>query len=202
MGYTHYLEKPVHIENWDKIISDVKKVLKFVTSELKIDIVNGFGDADTTPILDEERICLNGSMKQRDSRWITEKKLGLVWPSSYPSMVVEPGGSLVGGSWCGGATVNQRIAPNGDGSYETLYIARNCDKSEETDPSFTFCKTGYRPYDIAVMCCYLLVKHHDPRVIVSTDGTIDEWRCAEAILRKECGIDMDIANALKYPELI
>lgn len=67
-----------------------------------------------------------------------------------------------------------RINFNGDSSqdldYETFYIDKN-------NQSFNFCKTQYRPYDLAVCSVLLLLHHHAPDFHdISSDGDFNDWK--------------------------
>lgn len=55
------------------------------------------------------------------------------------------------------------------------------------DPmKFAFCKTGRRPYNLAVMCCLIIFKHHfrDDIRVQSDDQTIEEWAPAIDLVRE------------------
>jgi hypothetical protein len=44
---------------------------------------------------------------------------------------------------------------------------------------FTYCKTEHLPYDLAVQCCLIVLKHHlDNAVQISSDGKDDDWKKA------------------------
>ena len=44
---------------------------------------------------------------------------------------------------------------------------------------FGYCKTEHMPYDFAVQCCLIILKHHlDSAVQISSDGKIDDWKKA------------------------
>ncbi|NES66175.1 MAG: hypothetical protein F6K24_13385, partial [Okeania sp. SIO2D1] len=115
-----------------------------------------------------------------------EGSFGIIWPSDKSKQVTFTG-SPVSGQWFGGALLEERKAPKGDGSYETLHITKYYEVKPWSEKDsygnyFEFCKTGYRPYDILVMCAYLAVKYYDRRCIVSSDGERIEWKIAVGIL--------------------
>lgn len=63
---------------------------------------------------------------------------------------------------------------------------------------FQFCKTRYQPYDLAVMACLLVLKHHLGRAIrIGSDGGIHDWQqgieLAEQVLGVEFG-EMEFAD--------
>ena len=76
MGYTHYLDRPEQIENWDKIITDTKQVYDLVRS-LGIDIVDGSGEANSYPEFSDELICFNGSNQQMPNT--TTNEFTITW---------------------------------------------------------------------------------------------------------------------------
>ena len=58
------------------------------------------------------------------------------------------------------------ICFNGEGElgHETFYFPR-------TDTSdFGFCKTARKPYDLAVQAVLRIIAHHEPSVVLSSDG--------------------------------
>lgn len=68
----------------------------------------------------------------------------------------------------------------GDDGYETFVMCPTA-KSE-------FCKTGRRPYDRYVTACLILAKiHFCDDIIVTSDGTIDDWADGEALVREKTG---------------
>ncbi|NET30151.1 hypothetical protein [Okeania sp. SIO1I7] len=187
MGYTHYLQRPLELENFEKTAKAVEECYKIVRS-FGIDIVGGHGEPDTKPEFSSERIWFNGSEKQTPGVWTAEGDFGIVWPSDKKNPITVST-SPVNGQWFGGAMLEKRVAPNCDGSYETLHIPRTYEVNEwsEADSSgnyFEFCKTAYRPYDLLVMCAYLATRYYDRRCVVSSDGESIEWQIAVGILSK------------------
>lgn len=67
-----------------------------------------------------------------------------------------------------------------DDGHETFLIERDfTDSYKVTDKQnrfFSFCKTAYKPYDIAVTACLIVLKHHLGNAInVSSDGDYNDW---------------------------
>ncbi len=187
MGYTHYLQRPPEIENFGAIALATKVCCEAVR-KLGIDIVGGHGEPDSEPEFDYDRIWFNGSSKQKPGQWTAEGSFGIVWPSNK-SKPIPASDTVVSGQWFGGAELEKRIAPNGDGSYETLNISRvykvnEWSEKDENGNYFDFCKTAYRPYDILVMCAYLVTKYYDNRCVIGSDGQANEWKIAVAITAK------------------
>lgn len=77
---------------------------------------------------------------------------------------------------------NDMIRFNGwkDEGHETFIIERKCPKAQpwiESKQYFGFCKTAYKPYDLAVGLVLLVAASHAPKTIeVSSDGDWDgDW---------------------------
>lgn len=77
---------------------------------------------------------------------------------------------------------NDLIRFNGwkDEGHETFIIERKCPKAQpwiESKQYFGFCKTAYKPYDLAVGLVLLVAASHAPKTIeVSSDGDWDgDW---------------------------
>lgn len=194
MGYTHYLNRPPELNDFGAIALTTKQCCEAIRS-LGIDIVGGYGDPNSEPEFGAERIWFNGSSKQTPGVWTAKGDFGIVWPSDKTKPITTT--SVTSGNWFGGAQLEKRIAPNGDGAYETLYIPkvynpREWDNLDENGNYFSFCKTGYRPYDLLVMCAYLAAKYYDRRCEVSSDGEPNEWQIAVGILSKVTMVKEDV----------
>ena len=91
---------------------------------------------------------------------------------------------IAGHSKCGTYKDHHRrvCGPGGDGSYETFSIGRiwydpiTIEKTLHDPRPGDFCKTNFRPYDLCVQCCLIVLQHHLPRHIrVGSDGSTAEW---------------------------
>jgi len=91
-------------------------------------------------------------------------------------------------------TFGKEVMFNGaDGDdYETFHVPRvfkpdSWQTADESGKWFAFCKTAHRPYDMAVMCCLIVFKHHfGSKFVVSSDGDASDWepaqtKCAEVL---------------------
>lgn len=92
----------------------------------------------------------------------------------------------------------EKIAFNGsykDGeNYETFILSRVTEKKIKDDCGpkrrFQFCKTGRKPYDLAVCATLIIAKHHlGKRIAVMSDGGMEpnEWMPAVALVEKTLG---------------
>ena len=57
---------------------------------------------------------------------------------------------------------------------------------------FNCCKTAYKPYDLAVIICLIIAKHHlSKEILVSSDGTLENWKDGMLICQKILGYGLD-----------
>ena len=122
--------------------------------------------------------------------------------------------SDVSGMWFAGLKLGQRSC-GGDCSHETFNLPLEIEKEawqksigpishydqygtpvynrlEEVGLYFDFCKTAYKPYDLAVVICLIIAKHHMKEgIIVSSDGTLDNWKDGMLICQKILGYGLN-----------
>jgi hypothetical protein len=122
--------------------------------------------------------------------------------------------SDVSGTWLAGLKLKQRSC-GGDCSHETFSLPIEMEKqgwqkpiskishydqygkpvynhAEAVGRYFEFCKTAYKPYDLAVIICLIIAKHHlAEEILVSSDGTLDNWRDGMLICQKILGYGLD-----------
>ena len=82
------------------------------------------------------------------------------------------------------------------GLYETFRIERIDPRpfqEGQEDWSSDFCKTNYRPYDLAVQCCLIILHHHLSSELfrVSSDGNSAQWNDARDACQHVLGYGMD-----------
>ncbi|MHC4616437.1 MAG: hypothetical protein ACYTEQ_01655 [Planctomycetota bacterium] len=177
MGYTHYWYMKKGVINkptWKLICADVRKVLDVCTKN-GIMLADGFGENE--PVVDDTHIWLNGSQSCGHAR---DSSIVIPWPSDTAGGVAGRGEDVKAGHWPAGVSLEKR-ACDGDCSYETFRIPRKAEHDEYTNDIskpwvFSFCKTAYRPYDIAVTACLVVLKHHlKDRIVVKSDGEHKDW---------------------------
>ena len=193
MGYTHYWytvpELPT--DKWQSFKKDCKAILAYC-EELGIAIGDFGGNEKSKPVINDNELGFNGRDDQEAGIWTTEQDIIIPWPSpsaSIKEMTADPINKTEG-NWFAGDLVSQRVAPirdgKGSGSYETFCIERKQEvkeqwlKSKKDDPKygklFAFCKTAYRPYDLAVTACLIAAKQHFGNdIYLSTDGDDKDW---------------------------
>lgn len=100
------------------------------------------------------------------------------WPAPDAGGVFA--GGAVAGTWFAGHLVATRMCP-GDCSYETfrfprVYQPREWEHPDERGLYFGFCKTAFRPYDLAVTAFLVIAKRRlGERLVVITDGEDAHW---------------------------
>lgn len=168
MGYTHYWYRDLEIpkEKFHLIVEDFRKILPLF-KVLDIPLGNGIGVGN--PIINDDEVVFNGLRNCGHQK----RNLPIPWPAQIVKSGVAPSNSdPVVGAWFAGVILSQR-ACNGDCSYETFYFPR---VSEE---KFNFCKTAFRPYDLAVTVFLVIAKHHlGSSISVKSDGDIMQWKDA------------------------
>ncbi len=124
--------------------------------------------------------------------------------------------SDVSGTWFAGLKLKHRSC-GGDCSHETFGLPLETEKgdwqkpigrishydqygkpvyndAEEVGLYFEFCKTAYKPYDLAVIICLIIAKHHlKEQVLVTSDGAIDNWQDGILICQKILGYGLDFS---------
>ncbi|HBG27639.1 MAG: hypothetical protein A2Y10_10445 [Planctomycetes bacterium GWF2_41_51] len=124
--------------------------------------------------------------------------------------------SDVSGTWFAGLKLKHRSC-GGDCSHETFSLPLQIKKDDwqkpigeiryydhegkpvYNDPKdvgryFEFCKTAYKPYDLAVIICLIIAKHYlKEDILISSDGGIDTWRDGMLICQKILGYGLDFS---------
>jgi hypothetical protein len=122
--------------------------------------------------------------------------------------------SDVSGTWFAGLKLKHRSC-GGNCSHETFSLPLEIEKNdwqkpigkishydqngkpvynddEEVGHYFEFCKTAYKPYDLAVIICLIIAKHHlKEEIIVTSDGSLDNWKDGILVCQKILGYGLD-----------
>ena len=91
------------------------------------------------------------------------------------------------------------IAFNGRGehAYEGFIVDRLFSVESHDDPDehgryFDFCKTAHRPYDLAIQCCLIVLKHYfGDQFKVKSDGEQADWAPAMEACQAALGFGQD-----------
>ena len=174
MGYTHYWRRVQEFpeSQFAKVVSDFQELLPELR-EAGVLLAGGMGDGEAE--VSNEQIWFNGLEKCGH----TKRDLGITWPADGAMGVHRgPGDPTAINKWFGGAKLRRR-ACGGDCSHETFHLLRVLKLWSEPDENgryFQFCKTAYKPYDLAVGACLIIAKHYlTDAICVSSDGEEENW---------------------------
>jgi hypothetical protein len=172
MGYTHYWFRKKELA--PNLFVRASLDCGNVAQALEIPLGNGIGCDN--PLFDFERVCFNGVKECGHPA----HDLGISWPDEEAAGVANFGEPADSGSWFAGAKLLKR-ACDGDCSHETFWIPRVMPDEEDEDEyqndlRFQFCKTAFKPYDLAVQCCLIAFSHYfKEQFLVLSDGVRKLW---------------------------
>ena len=190
MGYTHYWRRPKAIAPipLEAAASDFLKLMpEFKRIGLVLAGPNGTGDPAVNPLgfkFNGVRGCRH---KQQD--------LGIAWPAdSAGGLVVGAGRDVQKGTWFAGAQIEHRTC-DGDCSHESFWVEQKIEPEKWQTPDedglwFEFCKTAYKPYDLAVTSALIVLHHHLAplkQFKVSSDGENTHWFDAALLCHRVLG---------------
>lgn len=185
MGYTHYWRRPKEIdpEEFKLIVSDFRKLMpKF--PEMGVLLAGGHGEGE--PVVNEDKVWFNGS---KNCGHPEDHSVVIPWPMPGAGGVAL-NREVAKGAWYAGATLEARCC-NGDCSYETFYFPRVLQPADWEKPDrhgryFDFCKTAFRPYDVAVTAFLVIAKHYlKGKLVVTSDGEMEHWFDAKLLCQME-----------------
>jgi len=193
MGYTHYWRRKKDIDSstFQKIVDDFKKVLPKVV-EYGVKLADGLGEGE--PEINYDIIRFNGAVHcghPENAEIITP------WPSDDTGGIANPEESVKVDNWYAGAMIQKRCC-DGDCSYETFEFERELTPYDWDEPEdgkyFRFCKTAFRPYDLAVISFLIIAKKHlKERIIISSDGKDNLWFDGKFLCHLELGYGLDFS---------
>jgi len=176
MGYTHYWKVPSSIDRsvFKHIVEDFQKTLP-VLEELGIQIAGPSGEGE--PLINLDSIEFNGIHNCGHQK----RNFGIAWPEedahgvSLVYAINDDEGTDVKGQWFAGRTILARSC-DGDCSHESFHLFRQAqDLSEPTISGF--CKTAFKPYDLAVQVCLVIAWHHlGNKIDISSVGKFPQWK--------------------------
>lgn len=189
MGYTHYFQRDTELSPSDfkNVAEDFRKIIVVLNKAgLKLAGCSGSGDPD----INANHIMLNGVSACGHKE---DPDIGIAWPArgavgSSPDLEKS-------GSWFAGALLEKRTC-GGDCSHEGFILSRTFEPYTNQTKShgmwFDFCKTAFKPYDLAVTACLVIAKHHFKNdIVVSSDGEMENWVEAMTLCEMELGYGMD-----------
>lgn len=218
MGYKHYYYVSTLYDkrSFDKVVTDFKKMIP-VLKHLGVKLANENGSGHA--VINSDEIRFNGLEKCGHK----ERDLGITWPTNNAKGISKIGQKLdevVSGRWFAGATLSTRTC-GGDCSHESFVLSRKLtevdlnawDKPDKNGLYFSFTKTAYKPYDLAVNICLIIAKHYfGEKIKVRSDGEIVNWKdgmelCSKCIhdSKKDPDLtiydDFDLEKELKSGDL-
>tara|TARA_Y100000310_G_scaffold118012_1_gene116738 strand:+ start:916 stop:1515 length:600 start_codon:yes stop_codon:yes gene_type:complete len=179
MGYSHYYHVNSYYDkqSWDNLVKDVKKLLEINCkgSEYKMNST-------------DDSVCTLGDLIERRSTGdsITSSVTG----GYYRLDKDEISFNGVGENAHEQFQLYQRMPPDVFERHEELAKAhsRLTGLPQLRTPFFEFTKTAHKPYDLVVCCCLLLAKKHlRDDIVVTSDGSWDEWQDAMKIIVNDFG---------------
>lgn len=196
MGYTHYWYRPQVIDQgtYDRIVTDFMRMVP-VLRNAGVVLADGCGEDE--PVITFDHVIFNGPVMCGHPR---NHSIVLPWPSANAGGV-QGAGDSISGSWWAGTEIQHRCC-DGDCSYETFAFPRDMGKRDtryEGDLYFDWCKTAFRPYDLAVNVFLIIAKHHLPNMVVRSDGEEAQWFDAKLLCAAELGYGLDFNLSAQSP---
>ncbi|MGB9812458.1 MAG: hypothetical protein ACPLRZ_11470 [Thermovenabulum sp.] len=202
MGYTHYWYRPKNIKPdvFSKIVEDFRKVLPIIKG-YGVVLKGPLGEGE--PIINENEVSFNGD---RNCGHTTED-MGILWPSENAGGVNIDLENKISGEWYAGKLIETRTC-DGDCSHESFYFPRDYKPLEWEKPKknglyFQFCKTAFKPYDLAVNVFLVIAKYHlQDKIRVCSDGKDTHWFDGKLICQMELGYGMEMTIDEQKGELL
>lgn len=191
MGYTHYWRR---VQKFDPIkfaaaVEDFNRLVPFME---RIGVNLAGWDGSGNPKIDAHEISFNGVEKCGHESF----DLGITWPSKRAGGVAGHGDKPIDGDWFAGAQLESRSC-GGDCSHESFSIPlvfepEPYNKTTDDGLFFNFCKTAFKPYDLAVTAALVVLKKHlGDSIRISSDGEDCHWFDAKMVCQQELGYGMD-----------
>jgi hypothetical protein len=192
MGFSHYWKRKEKFS--PKKFSAVARDFQVILPKLEnigVKLAGPMGDGQ--PEVNDTTIAFNGVQ----SCGHTERDLGITWPSDASGGVIANDSQNVkDGTWFAGAQLQTR-ACGGNCSHESFVLPQHEEmpdyqRERGNKLSFKFCKTAYKPYDLAVTAALIIAKHHLGKAIkVTSDGEAKDWFDAALLVNLELGYGLD-----------
>lgn len=190
MGYSHYWYKDKQIapDVWARIVADFNKLV-LVLDTAGVKLADGRGEG--TPEITSETVWFNGLERCGHAQ---NSSIVCPWPTDDAQGIAGSDTAETDQVWAAGKRVSARTC-DGDCSYETFNFDRVLDADRikwGKDTRYKLysdaCKTGFRPYDMAVTVFLLIAKHHmQSGLVVRTDGTDVHWEDAKRMCYAHLG---------------
>jgi hypothetical protein len=179
MGYCHYWEIKSEIDqdSFSRVVADFQKIV-LALDDLGVRLAGPLGEG--LPEIDGDHIVLNGLWH---CGHLKNEEIVIPFPAPDAAGI---GDSIdaVEGSYFGMGALLKHRACDGNCSYETFRFSRRSDDmAKAVNGRYAgSCKTGFRPYDLAVQCALLIAKHHLKEQIGVWSGGADyHWNDARRL---------------------
>jgi len=179
MGYCHYWEVEANIaqESFCSIVADVERIV-LTLDDRGVRLAGPLGTG--LPEIDAAHIAFNGIS---DCGHAKNEEIVIPFPAANAAGIGSSS-HAVEGPYYGMGTLLKHRTCNGNCSYETFRMLRTCDEKDRVQDGryADSCKTGFRPYDLAVQCVLLIAKHHlQDRIQVWSGGSDYHWNDARLL---------------------
>jgi hypothetical protein len=179
MGYNHYWEVDAEIdrESFSFIVADFQRIV-LTLDDLGVRLAGPLGEG--LPEIDADHITFNGVWH---CGHVKNEEIVIPFPTEDASGIGSSGDAVAGSYFGMGTWIKHRTC-DGNCSYETFWLSRKCkDAARIVNGRFSdSCKTGFRPYDLAVQCVLLIAKHHlQDRISVWSGGSDYHWNDARRL---------------------
>ena len=196
MGYTHYWYREAEID--PKIHAAIVRDFRTLLAPMEgFGVRLGDGHGEDRPILEGEKVCFNGLHRCGHPQ---NTDISIPWPTVTAGGIAghreAEEGATVTGTWFAGALIDKRTC-NGSCDYETFIFDRvitppDYQPKRAGGLSFDYCKTAFRPYDLAVTAFLIIAKHHLGECLkVSSDGEQQHWFDAQMLCKMNLGYGLD-----------
>ena len=192
MGYTHYWRRIPQLDPGQFAAAALDCGTIAAKIPVRLAGSDGKGRPDFAPAL----VAFNGP----EDCGHPDRDYGIAWPAKGAGGVVPHGfADASGGSWFAGATITAR-ACGGDCSHESFVLEPT--EAPIVHPRapmiFGFCKTAFKPYDLAVQACLIVFTCRFPGAfLVTSDGDAELWTEAAAFVQEHLGYGADFHLATK-----
>jgi hypothetical protein len=189
MGYCHYweIESEIDQDSFSRVVADFQRIM-IALDDLGVRLAGPLGEG--LPEIDSDHLAFNGLWH---CGHVKNEEIVIPFPAQDAAGIGDSA-NAVEGSYFGMGTLLKHRACDGNCSYETFRISRRCDDIAKAVHGryagryADSCKTGFRPYDLAVQCALLIAKHHlKDRIGVWSGGTDHHWNDA----RRLCYVNLN-----------
>ena len=177
MGYSHTWEKDLSVEPalFRRIVADFERVV-LALDDRGVHLAGPLGEG--LPEITATHVAFNGVFHCGHP---VNKAVSIPYPDKAAWGVGDSSDAISGEAFL--HTLLRHRTCDGICSFETFTFEQVCEDQRHAADGrcFGYCKTGFRPYDLAVQCFLLIAKHHlRERIAVRSGGRDEHWQEARA----------------------